>query len=187
MTFRTATGIAETLPIVGVMGSGVEASKDRAEILGQWLAGEEVHLLTGGGGGLMEAISRAFHETPGRSGKVLGILPGIEAPRLSDPTLYPNPWVEIPIYTHLPLSGVEGTETGSRNHINVLTSDVIVALAGGAGTASEVTLAVKYERPVIAFLDSPGDIPNLPENVRIESRFEAIQAFVRGALRGRSE
>ena len=175
------------MAIVGVMGSGNEASKGRARVLGQWLAREHVHLLTGGGGGLMEAVSRAFHETPGRSGRVLGILPGIEAPRFGDPGPYPNPWVEIPIYTHLPLSGLEGTETGSRNHINVLTSDVIVALAGGAGTASEVTLAVKYERPVIAFLDSPGDIPNLPENVRIESRFEAIQAFVRGALRGRSE
>ena len=175
------------MAIVGVMGSGGEASKERALVLGRWLAHEHVHLLTGGGGGLMEAVSRAFHETPGRSGKVIGILPGIEAPRPADPTPYPNPWVEIPIYTHLPLSGLDGTDTGSRNHINVLTSDVVIALAGGAGTASEVALALRYERPVIAFLDSPDDIPNLPEVVPVESRFEAVQAFVRRALGGRSE
>ena len=177
-----SAGLRRVLPIVGVMGSGGEASKERAQILGHWLAGERVHLLTGGGGGLMEAVSRAFHETPGRAGKVIGILPGIEGPRVSHSNSYPNPWVEIPIHTHLPLSGIRGTETGSRNHINVLTSDVVVALAGRAGTASEVALAVSYERPVIAFLESPNDIPDLPEGVPVESRFEDIQDFVRNAL-----
>ena len=66
---------------------------------------------------------------------------------------YPNRWVEIPVLTHLPLSGERGTEPMSRNHINVLSSDVIVALSGDAGTLSEVRLAVRYGRPVIAFVE----------------------------------
>lgn len=86
----------------------------------------------------MEAVSRAFHETAGRTGLVLGILP---AGRGSG---YPNRWVEIPVRTHLPLSGDRGREPMSRNHINVLTSDLVVALPGGAGTESEVALALEY-------------------------------------------
>lgn len=47
------------LPIVGVLGSGSEPHEEQAKPLGEWLAREGVHLLTGGG--VMEAVSRAFH------------------------------------------------------------------------------------------------------------------------------
>ena len=40
------------LPIVGVMGSGSESYSDQAARLGRWLAKQDVHLLTGGGGGV---------------------------------------------------------------------------------------------------------------------------------------
>ena len=50
----------ERLPIVGVMGSGSHPHADLAEPLGRWLAAQGVHLLTGGGAGVMEAVSRAF-------------------------------------------------------------------------------------------------------------------------------
>jgi SLOG-like protein len=59
--------------------------------------------------------------------------------------------VELAIYTHLPYSGDRGKERLSRNHINVLSCDAIVALPGGAGTASEVSLAVQYRKPIIVF------------------------------------
>ncbi|HUT02907.1 MAG TPA: DNA-binding protein, partial [bacterium] len=45
------------LPIVGVLGSGSEPHEEKAKPLGEWLAREGVHLLTGGGGGVMEAVS----------------------------------------------------------------------------------------------------------------------------------
>ncbi len=86
--------------------------------------------------------------------------------------------VEIPVQTHLPLSGERGTEPLSRNHINVLTADVVVALSGDAGTLSEVQLALKYERPVIAFVESDQDIPGLPEDVPVSSSLEGVQTFV---------
>ena len=78
----------------------------------------------------------------GRRGLVLGVLPGDPASGHA-PAAYPNPWVEIVIRTHLPHSGVLGTDSLSRNHINVLSADAIVALPGGAGTASEVVAFVR--------------------------------------------
>ena len=119
------------LPIVGVMGSGTEPHAERARPLGMWLASEGVHLLTGGGGGVMAAVSRAFFEVPDRAGRVIGVLPAsTEASPPAPPSGYPNPWVEIPLLTHLSLSGARGTDPLSRNHLNVLSSDVIVALPG---------------------------------------------------------
>jgi uncharacterized protein (TIGR00725 family) len=168
-------------PIVGVMGSGVESHADRAVPLGRWLAAEGVHLLTGGGSGVMEEVSRAFAEVPGREGLVLGVLPGDPSSGLA-PAGYPNRWVELAVRTHLPHSSTQGTDLLSRNHINVLTADVIVALPGGAGTASEVALALAYGRPVIAFVDAPADIPGLPEGLPIAREIHEVVAFVRGVL-----
>jgi uncharacterized protein (TIGR00725 family) len=159
------------------MGSGTAEHPRRSTRLGRWLAERGVHLLTGGGGGVMAAVSRAFHEVPGRRGLVLGILPAGERDGEPRPG-YPNPWVEVPIRTHLPLSGERGGEPLSRNHVNVLTSDVIVALPGGAGTASEVLLAGDYGRPLIAFLESADEIPGLPDGIEARSSFEDVRRFV---------
>ena len=63
------------LPIVGVMGSGSKPNPERASALGCWLAECGVHPLTGGGGGVMAAVSKSFYETPDRRGLVIGILP----------------------------------------------------------------------------------------------------------------
>jgi len=171
------------LPIVGVLGSGREPHEDRASPLGEWLAREGVHLLTGGGGGVMEAVSRAFHHVSPRKGLVIGIIPG-EATNsgYSPKPGYPNPWVEIPIRTHLPKSGVEGTDPLSRNHINILSADVLVALPGSHGTASEVELALRYSRPLIAYLKSRDEIPSLTDRVEVTSDLEAVKAFVRDQL-----
>ena len=56
------------------------------------------------------------------------------------------PWVELAIRTPLPISGEQGTDERSRNHVDVLTADVLVFLPGGAGTRSEAQLAVHYGR-----------------------------------------
>ena len=125
----------------------------------------------------MAAVSKSFHDTPNRRGLVIGVLPcdeSLEVPRDG----YPNQWVEIPIMTHLPLGGDRGAEPMSRNHINILTSDVIVALPGDAGTSSEVGLAVRCGRPVIAFVESDGEIPNLPSDVSTSSSLVGVQTFV---------
>jgi uncharacterized protein (TIGR00725 family) len=168
------------LPVVGVMGAGRVAHQERAEALGRWLAGEGVHLLTGGGGGVMNAVSKAFAEVRGRRGLVIGILPSVAEETPEEPRHgYPNPWVEITVFTHLPLSSRRGTDPMSRNHINVLTSNVVIALPGGWGTASEVSLALRYGRPVIAYLGARDEIPELPDSVRVEGDLEKVKEFVR--------
>ncbi len=168
------------LPIVGVIGSGSGAHEDRPALLGSWLATQGVHLLTGAGQGVMAAVSRAFAMTPARKGLVLGIVPCVAegSPDVPKPG-YPNDWVEAPIRTHLHLSGPHGADPRSRNHIVALTADVLVALPGGAGTASEVQLALRYKKPVIAFLKARGEIPALPPEVRAEPDWGWVQAFVR--------
>ena len=168
------------VPVVGVMGSSRDAHAERAEPLGRWLAELGVHLLTGGGDGVMQSVSRAFHSVAGRRGKVIGVLPG-SASGEAHPG-YPNPWVEIAIRTHLPQRGARGADALSRNHVNVLSSSVLVALPGGAGTASEVALAHRYGRPVVAFLRDAGELPELPAGTRLAADLDAVKSFVEAAL-----
>jgi predicted Rossmann-fold nucleotide-binding protein len=91
------------------------------------------------------------------------------------------------VQTHLPLSGHSGAEPMSRNHINVLSSNVLVALPGGSGTASEVALALRYGRPVIGFLRSRDEIPGLPAVVRAEDDLEKVKEFVRERIAGNAQ
>jgi predicted Rossmann-fold nucleotide-binding protein len=141
--------------IIGVMGG----KRDRPALtvpLGQLIASMGFHLLTGAGEGTMRGVSEAFFNTEGREGLVLGIVRAEtacgevaesgERPYIANLV---NPWVEVPVYTHLHLSS---QDCFSRNHINVLTSDVVIALPGNTGTASEVELALQYGVPLIFFL-----------------------------------
>ena len=163
------------------MGSGSADNADRAVPLGRWLAGNYVHLLTGGGKGVMESVSRAFAETPDRAGMVIGVIPGQyseSSERYAPLTGYPNPYVEIPLYTHLPYSGERGNDQLSRNHINVLSSDVIVILPGQSGTAAEAELAVIYNKPAIAWLDNRSQISNLSSLIPVARDFEQVKEFL---------
>jgi predicted Rossmann-fold nucleotide-binding protein len=91
---------------------------------------------------------------------------------------YPNPWIEVPIHTHLHLSGPEGEHHRSRNHLIALTANVLVALPGGAGTASEVRLALRYKKPLIAYLKAREEIPDLPPEVRWEPDLNQVKSFI---------
>jgi len=165
-------------PVIGVMGSAVERHDTQAGAVGTWIARQGFHLLTGGGEGVMAAVSEAFAAVPDRRGLAIGVLPNAEDhPQCSPPAGYPNRWVELAIRTHLPLSR-DGTAPLSRNHINVLTADVVIALPGGPGTFSEVRLAVRYSRPCVAFVADRSQISGLPDQVRSVSTLEEVAAFV---------
>ncbi len=146
------------MKIIGVVGDGSNTDPD-AESFGAWLATFDVHLLTGGGGGVMEAVCKGFAGVPKahRQGCSIGVLPvdGSGHTKLG----YPNSFVEIPIKTHLHgqrnADGSGGNDPGgiySRNHINAYTADAMVAFAGGPGTYAEVSIAVKANKPVVALL-----------------------------------
>lgn len=169
------------LPIVGVMGSGKDAYPELAVPLGAWLASQSVHLLTGGGRGVMESVSKAFFDNLDRRGSIIGVIPsqlGSVLPKDG----YPNPWVEIPIYTHLPLSGRRGSDPLSRNHINILSSDAVIALPGRNGTLNEIQLALAYERPLVAFLSSRDQFPNLPSEVPVVHALGDLAQWLCGVL-----
>src|SRR5215467_5889658 len=122
--------------------------------------------ITGGGGGVMTAVSRAFIRAPRRQGISIGIIPcASESDRGTPKAGYPNEFVELPIYTHLPFSGPQGTHDLSRNHINVLSCAAIVALPGDEGTAAEVSLAIRYGKPVIIYSPNHRLVERLPEAV----------------------
>lgn len=120
-------------PIIGVMGGGqvMKEITDLAHELGQALAQEGWIVLSGGrNAGVMAAVSEGAAEA---GGLVVGILPDRDLEQAS-------PHLTIPIRTGL---------GDGRNVLNVLSSDVVVALPGGAGTLSEIALALKNRKPLL--------------------------------------
>ena len=128
--------------IVGVMGGGrIDAeTMSLAYQLGALIAQQGWILLNGGrNSGVMEASAKG---AAGQKGLTVGILP-------DDGPTQASPHVRIPICTGM---------GSARNMINVLSSDVIVACQGGAGTISEVALALKHEKTVITLNFPTGDL-----------------------------
>lgn len=118
---------------IGVMGGGVASQRtmDHAFELGRLIAEKEWVLLNGGRDeGVMAASAKGASEA---GGLVVGILPG-------DTTAGASPHLDIAVPT--------GMGDG-RNIVNVLASRIVVALPGGAGTISEVALALKSGRHVV--------------------------------------
>lgn len=116
------------------MGAGETATTvdiDRAYQLGKLIAENDWILLTGGRkSGVMDAASRGAKAADGLT---IGILPSNDTQGISEA-------VDIAIVTDL---------GNARNNINVLSSDVVIACGMGAGTASEVALALKNNKKVI--------------------------------------
>lgn len=146
---------------VAVIGSGSDPHLPLCDALGRRLAENGYDLVNGGGGGVMEATARSFCQIKNR-GLVIGILPAAgpcdhpeERGQYSPRPGYPNAYTDIPIRTHLNGLGASGKEITSRNHIVVLTGDIVIALPGAEGTRSEIELALEYRKPVV--LLSPND------------------------------
>lgn len=122
--------------IIGVMGPGDGATTQDlalAKELGRLIAERGWVLLTGGrSAGVMEAASKGAKEA---GGMTIGILPfkDFDAAKTSA-------FVDIPIMTGM---------GEARNAINVLSSQVVLVCGLGSGTASEVALALKANRPVV--------------------------------------
>jgi hypothetical protein len=125
--------------IIGVMGPGANASEtnlQNAYQLGQLIAQEGWVLLTGGrNAGVMDAANKGAKAA---NGLTVGILPNNDTNNISEA-------VDIAIVTDM---------GNARNNINVLSSNVVIACGMGAGTASEVALALKGNKQVILLTDS---------------------------------
>lgn len=157
-------------------GLGIKRMDRTGRTIGMLVSRNWRSPFNGGGAGVMTSVSRAFAAVQNRKGQILGIIPGdFDGGKIVYKIGYPHPWVEIPIYTHLPLSGIEGKEPLSRNHINILSSDAIVALPGGAGTQSEIELAVHYGKPIICFTSS---IDLNSSGIRSTDSLDEVKRFV---------
>jgi len=173
---------------IGVLGSGTDEHDELARQVGELLAELEVNLLTGGGGGVMRSVSRAFTETKRKRGVCIGIIPCLSERERGRPKEgYPNEFVELAIYTHLPLSGDRGKEDLSRNHINVLTCAALIALPGELGTASEVALALDYTKPAIAYSPDTSLVRHFPQSIRRVTMLEDVKQFLKQHLRRRPD
>lgn len=169
--------------IVGVLGSGSDDHAELAQEVGALLARLGVNLLTGGGRGVMTSVSRAYTQSARERGISLGIIPcASERERSRPKDGYPNPFVELAIYTHLPYSGELGQDDLSRNHINVLSCAALIALPGGAGTAAEVALAVHYQKPIIIYSRDQSLVENFLPTVRRATTLAEVEQFLQVQL-----
>ncbi|PSR18296.1 TIGR00725 family protein [filamentous cyanobacterium CCP3] len=127
--------------VIGIMGPGATATPLQLEVaygLGQAIASIGWVVLTGGrAAGVMEAACRGAQAA---GGLTVGILPSADGTDMSAD-------VDIPILTGL---------GDGRNVVNVLSSRVVVACGLGPGTAAEIALALKAQRPVILMAMPPG-------------------------------
>jgi len=139
-----------------------------AEELGRRIAEAGLVVLTGGRpAGVMDAASRGAKNA---GGLVVGVLPGKDP---DDSTEH----LDIAIATNM---------ADGRNLVNILSSDVVVACPGAAGTMSEVSLAVKNHRPLVLLGWDPGAVVAEAERAGRVARaatpreaMEKVHAFLR--------
>lgn len=153
--------------VIGIMGSGSQFYPKLSIPLAQWIAKQQYHLLTGGGGGVMVSAAEAFCRVENRQGISIGILPT----ELTDTNEYvplngyPNPWIELAIASPLSRFNPNDQNKLSRNYICVMSSDLIVALPGNIGTRNEIELALCFNKPIILFGWQDNEITKLVENI----------------------
>jgi uncharacterized protein (TIGR00725 family) len=142
-------------PYVAVVGSGEASGElyEKAREVGRLVAERGGTVVCGGRSGVMEAAARGATEA---GGTAIGILPDEDRERANDYVSYSV-----------------ATGTGhARNLAVVCSGDVIIAVGGEYGTLSEIGLALKVGRPVVAL-----ESWDLGEHVAVASSpQEAVQA-----------
>ncbi len=119
-------------PYVAVIGSGQCPPElyALARQVGNLIAQNGAILVCGGLGGVMEAACRGAKEA---GGQTIGILP--HSQRVG------NPYLDIALPTGL---------GEARNFLVVKVADSLIAVGGGYGTLSEIGLALKMGKKVVA-------------------------------------
>ena len=145
-------------PYVSVVGSGTASGDlyEKAREVGRLVAERGGTLVCGGRSGVMEAAARGAAET---GGVAIGILPDEDRRKA-------NEFLSFSI----------ATGTGhARNLAVVCSGDVVIAVGGEYGTLSEIGLARKVGRPVVALTSW-----DLGEHVTVTSSpREAVEAAFR--------
>ncbi len=145
--------------IIGVIGASrpSKAGELLAEQVGRLLAGHDAVLVCGGLGGVMESAARGC---AGAGGEVLGILPGPDASQA-------NPYVTLAVPTNM---------GHARNVIIAHTAQALIVVEGEYGTISEMAVALKLGKPVVAL---PG-APPLTGVLSVSSAEDAVHQTLAG-------
>jgi uncharacterized protein (TIGR00725 family) len=156
--------------IIGVMGERDNPHHAYTKPLGQWIAEQGYHLLTGGMGGVMAAVSEEFCAANYRKGKCIGVIP-------TDG--HANAWVEVAVAS--PYARFNESEAVSANLSNIHYSDVVIALPGGNGTQDEVGIAVEQGTPVIVYAPE-NRWESYPAGAQKTHDIGVVQQFVANSL-----
>ncbi len=143
------------IPYVAVVGSGEASGElyEKAREVGRLVAERGGTVVCGGRSGVMEAAARGATEAGGTS---IGILPDEDRERANE---------------YLTYSVATGTGH-ARNLAVVCSGNVVIAVGGEYGTLSEIGLALKVGRPVVAL-----ESWDLGEHVAVASSpQEAVEA-----------
>jgi uncharacterized protein (TIGR00725 family) len=145
--------------VIGIFGKGEgadEQSLRAAFELGKLIAEQGWVILTGGrNAGVMNAAGEGAKSVSGSL--TIGILP-------DDAEFSVSPFVDIPIFTDM---------GSARNNINALSSDVAVAVGNcGAGTLSEIALAIKAGKPLV-LLNTPKEVTTVAQKLSAKKIFTA--------------
>ena len=143
---------------IAVIGKGVCNREEAAlaEEVGEKLAKAGALLVCGGLGGTMEAACRGAKRA---GGMTIGILPGS---RKSEA----NGFIDFAICTG---------QGEARNFAIVMTADGLIALPGEFGTLSEISFALKYNKPVVSLRSW-----NVSERIiQVESPQEAVSRILK--------
>lgn len=125
--------------IIGVIGAGQVSAAGYAVAreVGRRIGEAGAVLVCGGLAGVMEAACRGCSEV---GGETLGLLPGGDAETA-------NPYVTLAVPTNM---------GHARNVIIAHTAQVLIAVEGEYGTLSEIAVALKLGKPVVALDSWPG-------------------------------
>ena len=147
-------------PYVSVVGSGTVTGElyQKAREVGRLVAERGGTVVCGGLSGVMEAAARGAAEA---GGTAIGILPDEDRERANE---------------HLSYSIATGTGH-ARNLAVVCSGDVVIAVGGEYGTLSEIGLARKVGRPVVALesweLGEHVTVASSPEEA-VEAAFDIL-------------
>jgi len=154
--------------LIAVVGSGSRVSKEQivlAEELGNALVKAGLGIVCGGLGGAMEAVARGAVRARGdrKHPPIIGLLPTYDVET-------GNAYLDVAIPTGM---------GHARNALVASAGEVVVCVAGAMGALSEVALARKIKRPVIALAESGGTAhlvsQVLPSVVAVASVPEAMK------------
>ncbi len=140
-------------PCIAVVGAGTcppELAEIAAEV-GREVARKGAVLVCGGLGGVMNSAAGGAKEI---GGVTVGVLPGPSADAA-------NENIDIPIATNM---------GQARNSIIVHTADVLIAVGGAYGTLSEIALALKIGKGVVA-IQPQFEVPGI---VTVQTPSEAV-------------